>query len=203
MDTQCFDFVARLSYQDCEFPSFDDVLLFFYYLGSFRYEPNLLDKNSFDNPTYNWLSAYRKIYPWWDGKDATWKSQVVNPNKKAAQKASKSKQKLGLILVLGSRCDVLKSYTHLWPKDFKNLVIVNLQKTSKDHLARIKVHAKCDEFLELVYKELHVLESADWEIPDLSEEERENYYTPTDVPEYSLRPGGVTRHEHVHKKRKD
>jgi len=142
---------------------------------------------------YNWLAAYKTIYPWWDGKDSTWKTIIVKQNTKIIQKASKSKRKLGLILCLGTSLAVLKSYKHLWPKDFKNLVIVNLQYTPKDSFAKIKVHARCDEFLELVYKELHVLESCEWELPDLSEIERQNYYTPSDIPEYNLKEDQLLR----------
>lgn len=137
---------------------------------------------------YNWLAAYKTIYPWWDGKENSWSKKInfeVQNAKEIKNKHSRFKQKLGCILCLGSSLTVLKSYKELWPKDFKNLIIVNLQYTPKDAVAKIKVHAKTDDFLERVYKNLYVMEMEEWETPEfLNEEERDNYFDCDDLDPY-------------------
>eukprot|EP01103_Thecamoeba_quadrilineata_P017954 TRINITY_DN6593_c0_g1_i1.p1 TRINITY_DN6593_c0_g1~~TRINITY_DN6593_c0_g1_i1.p1 ORF type:complete len:395 (-),score=48.41 TRINITY_DN6593_c0_g1_i1:108-1292(-) len=57
-------------------------------------------------------------------------------------------QRAVLCIVLGSSLTV--SPANLMPPEAKNLVICNLQKTHLDKSAKVRVYARCDDFVELV-----------------------------------------------------
>jgi NAD-dependent SIR2 family protein deacetylase len=65
-----------------------------------------------------------------------------------------------LILVLGSSLKILSKYQDLWPtpaqKHRRRLVIVNLQPTCKDRLAKLKINARCDDVMQRVMNILNV-----------------------------------------------
>lgn len=79
-------------------------------------------------------------------------------------RASKAASKADLIICLGSSLKTLRSYESLWPKktggkkgdnDVK-LVIVNLQYTSKDKSAVLKINGKCDVVMRLLMNKLEI-----------------------------------------------
>ncbi|XP_038632687.1 NAD-dependent protein deacetylase sirtuin-7 isoform X2 [Scyliorhinus canicula] len=79
-------------------------------------------------------------------------------NWKAAAEAAK---KADVIICLGSSLKVLKKYACLWcmsrvPHKRPKLYIVNLQWTPKDDVATLKIHAKCDDVMQLLLEELHL-----------------------------------------------
>lgn len=65
-----------------------------------------------------------------------------------------------MVICFGSSLAVLRHYTGLWPKTLggsapkQRLVIVNLQWTSKDRQANMKINASCDEVMEGLAKRL-------------------------------------------------
>ena len=86
-----------------------------------------------------------------------------------------------LIICLGSSLKVLKNYTCLWPKKMVtnkkkkvNLVVVNLQWTSKDSQASIKINAKCDQVMEKLMNKLNI----NVDKYDKNEDRLKELYTP-------------------------
>lgn len=72
-------------------------------------------------------------------------------------------QETDLIICLGTSLKVLKNYLCLWPKKMKNdkkrkvnLVIINLQWTSKDSQATLKINAKCDLVMQKLMNKLNI-----------------------------------------------
>jgi len=78
-------------------------------------------------------------------------------NWKGVYKHLEKTEDLGCIICIGTSCKVLEAYKHLWPKETQ-LFIINLQWTPKDSLATKKIHAKSDEFMDLVYTRLKILD---------------------------------------------
>lgn len=78
-------------------------------------------------------------------------------------KANKAAQRADLIMCIGSSLKTLRRYESLWPKrsarDKQNepkLAIINLQYTSKDRKAVLKINGKCDTVMQLVMKKLNL-----------------------------------------------
>lgn len=80
-------------------------------------------------------------------------------------RASKAAEKADLIICMGTSLKTLRHYDNLWPKKDQNkwkrdcnpkLVIINLQYTSKDKVAFLKINAKCDLVMSMVMKHLGV-----------------------------------------------
>lgn len=81
-------------------------------------------------------------------------------------RAEKAAKKADLIICMGSSLKTLRRYGCLWPKisNKRNpdtrLAIINLQYTSKDKQAVLKINGKCDLVMQLVMQELNI------EVPD-------------------------------------
>lgn len=78
-------------------------------------------------------------------------------------KATRAAEKADLIICIGSSLKTLRLYKCLWPKSLSRiggkeptakLVVVNLQYTSKDRNAAMKIVAKCDQVMEAVMRNL-------------------------------------------------
>lgn len=88
------------------------------------------------------------------------------------ERASKAAKRADLIICLGSSLKTLRRYNCLWPKSLQSsgrrepetkLVIVNLQYTSKDKNATLKINGKCDLVMQLVMQRLNVdVPSYEW-----------------------------------------
>jgi NAD+-dependent protein deacetylase sirtuin 7 len=72
------------------------------------------------------------------------------------ENAKKAIQQADCILCLGTSFKVLRHYKSLWPKKLKNLIIVNIQWTCKDKQSLIKLNSYCDQFMEMLVKELEI-----------------------------------------------
>lgn len=85
---------------------------------------------------------------------------------------------VGCILTLGSSLKVLKSYEKLFPKaSLKHpydLFIVNLQWTPKDSFAKIKIHTKCDDFSDKLWKAVQNQNVTNGTILDVNKFELQN-----------------------------
>lgn len=82
-------------------------------------------------------------------------------------RASRSARRANLIICIGSSLKTLRHYENLWPKkcDMKDgietkLVIINLQYTSKDKGAVLKINGKSDLVMKLIMQKLNI------EVPD-------------------------------------
>lgn len=81
-------------------------------------------------------------------------------------RADKAAKKADLIICLGSSLKTLVKYHCLWPKTLKRsynsrepetkLVVINLQGTSKDRSATLKINGKCDLVMQLVMQQLEI-----------------------------------------------
>lgn len=74
------------------------------------------------------------------------------------QSASEAVEKCDLIVCLGTSLKVLREYKCLWPNRQRkvSLVIINLQWTSKDKMARLKINAKCDQVMQLLAEHFEI-----------------------------------------------
>jgi NAD-dependent deacetylase sirtuin 7 len=75
-------------------------------------------------------------------------------------------KKADCIICLGSSLKVLQHYTWLWPKDLKKsvqLCILNIQWTSKDKFAKLKINAYCDDAMKLVAKHLNIVDVKEYQ----------------------------------------
>lgn len=81
------------------------------------------------------------------------------------ERASQAAAKADLIICLGSSLKTLRRYECLWPKTICNsstktpvtkLAIINLQYTSKDRNAVLKINGKCDYVMQLVMRRLNI-----------------------------------------------
>lgn len=89
------------------------------------------------------------------------------------ERAGKAAKKADLIICMGSSLKTLRRYNSLWPKKSNNnnnstqsetkLVIINLQYTSKDKNAVLKINGKCDLVMQLVMQRLNInIPSYNW-----------------------------------------
>lgn len=81
------------------------------------------------------------------------------------ERASRAAKKADLIICIGSSLKTLRRYECLWPKRAAGvarkgtepkLVIINLQYTSKDKKAVLKINGKCDHVMQLVMHRLSI-----------------------------------------------
>lgn len=81
------------------------------------------------------------------------------------EQAGKAAKKADLIICLGSSLKTLVKYHCLWPRTLRSynskapetkLVVINLQGTSKDRIATLKINGKCDLVMQLVMQELNI-----------------------------------------------
>lgn len=89
------------------------------------------------------------------------------------ERAGKAAKKADLIICMGSSLKTLRRYNSLWPKKLSNnsnsaqpetkLVIINLQYTSKDKNAVLKINGKCDLVMQLIMQRLNInIPSYNW-----------------------------------------
>lgn len=80
-------------------------------------------------------------------------------------RAGKAAKRADLIICMGSSLKTLRRYHCLWPKTIHNsvnrepetkLAIINLQYTSKDKNAVLKINGKCDLVMQLVMQRLNI-----------------------------------------------
>lgn len=88
------------------------------------------------------------------------------------ERASRAARRADLIICLGSSLKTLRRYNCLWPDSTRSsgkkepetkLAIVNLQYTSKDKNAVLKINGKCDLVMQLVMQRLNIdVPAYDW-----------------------------------------
>lgn len=85
------------------------------------------------------------------------------------ERAEKAAKRADLIICMGSSLKTLRRYGCLWPKTLNKrnpetrLAIINLQYTSKDKQAVLKINGKCDLVMQLVMQELNInVPEYDW-----------------------------------------
>lgn len=92
------------------------------------------------------------------------------------ERASKAAKKAELIICMGSSLKTLRRYSCLWPKKHlqagieqqTKLAIINLQYTSKDKNAVLKINGKCDIVMQLVMQKLNInVPNYDWTLDPL------------------------------------
>lgn len=81
------------------------------------------------------------------------------------ERANRAARKADLIICMGSSLKTLRRYECLWPKRSTSsaskvtdpkLAIINLQYTSKDKKAVLKINGKCDNVMQLVMQKLNI-----------------------------------------------
>lgn len=85
------------------------------------------------------------------------------------ERAEKVAKRAELIICMGSSLKTLRRYGCLWPKSSSKrdsdtkLAIINLQYTSKDRQAVLKINGKCDLVMQLIMQQLNItVPQYDW-----------------------------------------